>query len=285
MYRKIFRSKYNVLGEKEIFRPNVANSALEGNHYVNGRRAINIIVEALQKLQITSFIDYANAEKFKDLWEIIEKFSSEIKNLIINQDSICEKRKPCMTQYTIFERSFKEYRMIGCKYSECFSYWNKLIYELASILNDLTKSFQEADWNLHLSALQRAIPLCFAFDRVNYKLWLPLYYQDCLQLSQNFPGIYAQLLKGDFVVRHTSRNGSAVPIVQALEKEYNKPAKSQAGIIGFTRRKEAVCKWNIIKHEKAKYRKFLSEVCLTNKDDEYELHHEFSGTLIEKSEE
>ena len=40
-----------------------------------------------------------------------------------------------------------------------------------------------------------------------------------------------------------------------------------------------------IKHEKAKYRKFLSEVCLINEDDEYELHHEFSGTLIEKSEE
>ena len=69
----------DVLAEKEIFGPNVANSALEGNHYVNGKTAINIIVEALQKLQITSFIDYANAEKFKDLVEIIEKFSSEIK--------------------------------------------------------------------------------------------------------------------------------------------------------------------------------------------------------------
>ena len=29
----------------------------------------------------------------------------------------------------------------------------------------------------------------------------------------------------------------------------------------------------------------MSEVCLINEDDEYELHHEFSGTLIEKSEE
>ena len=117
-----------------------------------------------------------------------------------------------MTQYTIFERSFKEYRMIGCKNSGCFLYWDKLIYELAPILNDLTKSFREADWNLHLSAVQRAIPLCFAFDRVNYKRWLPLYYEDCLQLPQNFPGINTQFLNGDFVVRHTSRNGSAVTI-------------------------------------------------------------------------
>ena len=185
--------------------------------------------------------------------------------------------------YTIFERPLKEYRMLGCKNSECFLYWDKLIYEKA--LNDLTKSFREADWNLHLPAVQRAIFLCFAFDRVNYKRWLPLYYQDCSQLSQNFPGIYAQFLKGDFVVRHTLRNGSAVTIDQALEKEYNKPATSQAGIIGFTRRKEVVCKWNIIKHEKAKYRKLLRDVCLIKEDDEYELHQEFSGTLTEKSEE
>ena len=127
--------------------------------------------------------------------------------------------------------------MIGCKNSECFLYWDKLIHELAPILNDLTKSLREADWNLHLSVVQRAIPLCFASDRLNYKRWLPLYYEDCLHLSQNFPGIYTQFLKGDLVVRHTSRNGSAVPIDQTLEKEYSKPAKSQAGIIGFTSEK------------------------------------------------
>ena len=54
-------------------------------------------------------------------------------------------------------------------------------------------------------------------------------------------------------MRHSSRKCSAVSMDQALEKAYNKPAKLSAGIIGFTRRKEAVCKWNLIKHEKAKY--------------------------------
>ena len=83
-------------------------------------------------------------------------------------------------------------------------------------------------------------------------------------------------MKGDFVVRHTSRKGSAVPMDQALEKAYNKPAKSSAGIIGFTRRKEAVCKWNLIKHEKEKYRSFLYDVCQMRDDDEYSLHYEYS---------
>ena len=36
--------------------------------------------------------------------------------------------------------------------------------DTASALGDLNKSFQEGDWNLHLSIIHRAIPLCFAFD-------------------------------------------------------------------------------------------------------------------------
>ena len=43
-------------------------------------------------------------------------------------------------------------------------------------------------------------------------------------------------------MRHSSRKDSAIRMDQALEKAYSKPAKSFAGIIGFARRKEAVCK-------------------------------------------
>ena len=97
-----------------------------------------------------------------------------------------------------------------------------------------------------MPAVYRSIPLCFAFDRINYKRWLPLYYEDCLALPKQFPEMYAAFVNGDFVVMHSLREGSAVPKDQALEKEYNKPAKCQSGIIGITRRKEAVCKWNLI---------------------------------------
>ena len=135
-----------------------------------------------------------------------------------------------------------------------------------------------------LSALWRAIPLCFAFDRVNYKRWLPVYYEDCLALPNQCPDIYNAFSGGDFVVRHTTRRCSADPMDQALEKTYNKPAKCQSGIIGISRRKNAVCKWSIIKHEKAKYTEFLEGLCLLNEDGEYSLHHEYSQTITEVDE-
>ena len=84
-----------------------------------------------------------------------------------------------------------------------------------------------------------------------------------------------------FIVKHTNRQGSRVPMDQALEKAYNKPAKSQSGIMGFSRCKEAVCKWNIIKHEKAEYTSFLREWCLMHYEEEFLLHHEFAKSTTE----
>ena len=79
----------------------------------------------------------------------------------------------------------------------------------------------------------------------------------------------------------TKRKGSAVPVDQALESKYNKQAKSSSGIIGITRRKEAVCKWGLIKHEKANYSNFLRKISGVDHEDDYSLHHEFSEKLSE----
>ena len=59
------------------------------------------------------------------------------------------------------------------------------------------------------------------------------------------------------MVRKTSQNGSAVLMDQALEQYYNKPAKGAGGIIGYTRRKENVALWNLIKQEKELFVSFL----------------------------
>ena len=52
--------------------------------------------------------------------------------------------------------------------------------------------------------------------------------------------------KGSDVVRPTHRKCSAIPMEQALEKEYNKVAKGKGGVIGFSKQKGTVAKWNLI---------------------------------------
>ena len=102
-----------------------------------------------------------------------------------------------------------------------------------------------------ISSLEKYTTM-LCIDRVNYKRWLPLYFENCLALQDKFPAIYGSFMAGGFFGRHNKRKASAVPMVQTLEKAYNKSAKSNSGIVGFSQRKDVVCRWNIIKHEKVK---------------------------------
>ena len=99
--------------------------------------------------------------------------------------------------------------------SEHFKYWSIFLDELYSLLCDLTVSHRNGDRLLRLSVVKRAIRVFFAFDRSNYSHWAPLFLQDCLNLEQMFPLIYE---KGSFVVRHTHRKCTTVPVDQPLEK-------------------------------------------------------------------
>lgn len=83
-------------------------------------------------------------------------------------------------------------------------------------------------------------------------------------------------MAGGFVVRHTKRKASAVTLDHALVKAYKKPAKSNSKIIGICRRKDSVCRWNINKHEKATFKKFLQELYCLNEYDEYAVHQDYS---------
>ena len=143
--------------------------------------------------------------------------------------------------------------------------------QIFPVLLDLTHSHRESNGELHLSAIRQALPLCFALDRVNYKRWLPLYYKDALK--ERFHDVCA-IFYGRITVKHTKKSAGTLPYDQALEKAYNKPAKGPSGVIGITKRKEAVLKWNILKHMKMKYTNFLY-VCSTSDDDEYSIYHEF----------
>ena len=178
-----------------------------------------------------------------------------------------------------FEEALDTFKTSGSAESSLFATGTNFLSKMAPVLPDLTRSFRDADWYLHLSSISRAVDLCFSFDHINYKHWLHIYCEDFLALPKHFAKTYLSFLDGDFVVKHSSRKDSAVPMDQALEKSYNKPAQSSAGIIGFTRRKQVVYKWNLIKHEKAKYQNFMNTVSCVDEDDKYSLHYEFSDRI------
>ena len=57
---------------------------------------------------------------------------------------------------------FEKFKQEGKKESQQFMYWEVFFDSIYPVLRD-------GNWKLHLSAVQQALPLVFAFDRTNYK--------------------------------------------------------------------------------------------------------------------
>ena len=132
-----------------------------------------------------------------------------------------------------FIAGYTKYKEAGKLPSEQFKYWFLLSDEIMTILRDLTRSRREGNWRLHFSAVRRSLPLFVAFVRTNYSSWVPLYYEQCIALEKKFSRIYESFVEGRFVVRQTAKCGSAVPIDQALEKEYTSWSKVKEELLAF----------------------------------------------------
>ena len=111
---------------------------------------------------------------------------TELNQLILNTNiqSVCTEWEKLLSKTSFMGlQSFRENRKMKSKE---FLYWNNFIEKVFPVLRDLTHSHREGDWQLHLSAIQRALPLVFAFDRTNYQCWLSLYFEDHLSLPMKY---------------------------------------------------------------------------------------------------
>ena len=66
----------NVLVENETYRPNTVNSVMSGSHYVRGKRGISRTAEALGHVQLSSFFNQAEFDRYKSLFDTITETQS-----------------------------------------------------------------------------------------------------------------------------------------------------------------------------------------------------------------
>ena len=66
----------NVLVENETYRPNTVNSVMSGSHYVRGKRGMSRTAEALGHVQLSSFFNQAEFDRYKSLFDTITETQS-----------------------------------------------------------------------------------------------------------------------------------------------------------------------------------------------------------------
>ena len=279
----------DVYVQNEIYGPTVTDETiLKGKDYVLCREAIRNLGEAVERIKIEKFKN-GRDEQFAKLGELVQDLFddpslSNDSDIRLKSEEIFRRKWGAIKDYMEknIHKEYCDFKKSGEENSEMWRFWNVFNDEVLPILIDMTRSFREGNWELYLQAIRKAIPLFFNCNRTHYSRWYPIFFEDCLNLKTTHPELYQSFCAGDFVVQHTNRRSSGMPMDQALEKEYNKKAKGPGGIIGITRQKESVAKWNLIKHEKKAYTNFIDEFCGLNQLDEYSLHHEFSSTFTKK---
>lgn len=85
------------------------------------------------------------------------------------------------------------------------------------------------------------IPWCFAYEKVNYARYLPVYLAEMINLQTDHPGVHQGLMAGHFSVQLSE--GSTLghlPVDKTAEVTINKDTKTAGGVTKFSLKTEAV---------------------------------------------
>lgn len=264
----------SILIESSVFGINVVESVLSGRNYNRSLKGMQLLQEALIRLELAEFFNQCDLDKYDDQINLLVQLRSNVngKNVQESQKLLkdfMETSNPLINDFDDFIRGSRNS-------SETFRYWDTFI-QIMSLLANLLRSDREGNWKLHLQTVQALLPLFAAFDSTNYLRWCSLYLEDMKQLPESAPEVHLAFEEGKFAVKRTPGHFKAVGADMALEQTINKSQKSASGILGNSRRKQFVAKWELIYHEMLAVSNLQREISGVNLTTyEITVNHEFN---------
>ena len=112
-----------------------------------------------------------------------------------------------------------------------FKFWSTII-ELELLMARFVRSLQEGDFLLYVQACDELCAWFHALDHMNYACWLPVHVRDMVELPENHPEVYAEFMKGNFVVQKSAKKFSLIAKDQGHEQS-NKSLQAHGGAVGL----------------------------------------------------
>ena len=210
-------------------------------------KGLQLLKEAFARLQWEAFFNEDDrATKYKDLLDTLLHLKEEVAAKSPESVPLLHTCQDHIGSELVDE--FERFISKCCEESETFRYWNTFLH-LVSHLENLIQSDREGNWNLQVQAIQDLLPLFAAFDSTNYLRWCFLYLEDMRRLPEIAPEVHSEFMEGRFAVKRTMGRFKAVGADLVLEQTINRAQKSASGIIGSSRKKKFVAKWELIYHE------------------------------------
>ena len=159
-----------------------------------------------------------------------------------------------------------------------FKFW-LLILQMQLAVLVYVRTIRE-DFQLYVDALTKIVPWVFALDHTHYARWNPVHLRDMVSLKEVHPTVFAEFMKGNFVVKNTANRFSAIAIDQAHEQN-NASVKDDGGAVGLTENPAALRRWMVSGPEMARViGEFETSI---EKRKDLDLRHQEEAKHVQKS--
>lgn len=181
---------------------------------------------------------------------------------------LCSEMKDLLELFDVFRKE-------GRTKSKLFAFWDSY-FSLLSELNEKATG--------HCILEMEMTPHFFSMDRVNYSKWLPIYLSDMDQLPITVPEVHYKFRKDSHAVNRITNPFSQMWTDMALEQSINLDRKSSGGIIGVTKKPDALARWFLTSNERAAIATATKELCGMGDNDRVGSHKEAGSQRIKKDE-
>ena len=117
----------------------------------------------------------------------------------------------------------------------------------------LIRATKENNLQLHIAYLYALCPMFFAYDHCCYARYVPVNLMTLMNLSKTHPGCKELLEQNGFSVSRSKVPCSRNAVDITNEQTINGHAKSQEGIIEFSRKYATYYRWCVTRHLRAQY--------------------------------
>ena len=157
--------------------------------------------------------------------------------------------------------------------------WIDCVIKPVLLMQQYIRAEREADWALHLSAVQEMLPFFYAAGHVNYARYA-LYY---LKTMQDLPQtIKEKFIKGEHTMHHCPGIFNGIWSDMAIESTYMRYGKSKDGIVGITLKPETLKTWAYSRHACSNIRNQINEMRNKISADAQSTHKEESPARIQQ---
>ena len=136
---------------------------------------------------------------------------------------------------------------------------------MVEILLNTILSVRSGDWHLFMTCVKDIIPYTFAYENINYAMYLTAMFSEMLTLEDNFSEIYEEFVAGNFAVQlNNDGRFSRTERNKVTEMTLNRDIKTPGVTTGFSTNIGAVHRSEINSKYRASLRTTFISTLITN---------------------